>query len=38
MVLTQNTGFVKIAIQYGKVHMNVLLQTHRFQWKYDQIL
>ena len=37
-LLPQNTGFVKSAIQYVKVHMNKLLQTHRFQWKYDHVL
>ena len=29
--LCLNTGFVKSAIQFAKVHMNKLLQTHRFQ-------
>ena len=33
-----NTSFVKSAIQYVKVHMNKLLQTHRFQWTYDRII
>ena len=27
----KNTGFVKSAIQYVKVHMNKLLQMYRFQ-------
>ena len=33
-----NIDFVKNAIQYVQVHMNKLLQTRRFHWKYDHII